>query len=25
MTNLLKDLALAGGSLIYLNSKKLKM
>ena len=25
MTNLLKDLALAGGALIYLNSKKLKM
>lgn len=25
MTNLLKDLALAGGALIYLNSKKFKM
>lgn len=25
MTNLLKDLALAGGALVYLNSKKLKM
>lgn len=25
MTNLLKDLALTGGALIYLNSKKLKM